>query len=143
MTNQAVPILLPEILYNKLKIRAHTNAQSVDDFVIQTLTLALPPTAESDLPIAMQSELTAMEQLSDDALWAVARSVASDDTIAVYDMLLERQHVAALTPEGQHWLERLRNDADSLMLRKAHAYALLKARGYALPSLNELHAQAS
>ena len=38
-------------------------------------------------------------------------------------------------------LDTLRDEADALMLRKAQAYALLKSRGYKLPTLDELRAQ--
>jgi len=93
------------------------------------------------LPPAIQAELNAMEQLSDEALWAIACSTANDDKIALYDVLIERQNAQTLTAEGRHLLTQLRDQADALMLRKAHAYALLQSRGYTLPSLDELHTQ--
>jgi hypothetical protein len=46
-----------------------------------------------------------------------------------------------LTVEGRRLLTELRDEADALMLRKAHAFALLQSRGYTLPTLDELHAQ--
>ena len=82
-----------------------------------------------------------MEQLSDEALWAIARSTANDDKIALYGVLIERQHIGTLTTEGRHLLTQLGEEADALTLRKAHAYALLQSRGYTLPTLDELHAQ--
>jgi hypothetical protein len=85
--------------------------------------------------------LNALERLSDEALWAIARSTANDDKIALYDVLIERQNAHTLTTEGRHLLTQLRDEADALMLRKAHAYVLLQRRGYTLPSLDELHAQ--
>ena len=144
MTIRTVTISLPEALYTQLEARAQTASRSVDDVVAQTLVqaLPLPPAPEADLPFAVQAELTAMEQLSDNALWAIARSTASDDTVALYDTLVDRQGMGALTPEGQQWLDRLRGDAGALMLRKAHAYALLKARGHTLPRLDDLRAPA-
>jgi hypothetical protein len=81
-----------------------------------------------------------MEQLSDEALWTMAYSTANDDKIALY-VLIERQNTGTLTAEGRRLLTQLRNEADALMLRKAHAYALLQSRGYTLPSLDDLHTQ--
>jgi hypothetical protein len=54
---------------------------------------------------------------------------------------LDRHQSGTLTPEGQAWLDTLRNEADALMLRKAQAYALLKSRGHKLPTLDGLRAQ--
>ena len=80
-----------------------------------------------------------MEHLSDEALWAIARSVASPDTLALYDLLIERKQEGALTPEGQHWLEQVAQDTDYLMVSKAQAYVLLKQRGHVLPTRDQLH----
>ena len=138
---RTITVTLPEDVYEQLEARAHTAARSVEDVVAETLARTLPPAPELDLPPAVQAELKAMEQLSDEALWAIARSTANDDKIALYDVLIERQHTGTLTAEGRHLLTQLRDEADALTLRKAHAYALLQSRGYTLPSLDELHAQ--
>jgi len=79
-----------------------------------------------------------MEHLSDDALWAIARSMMNSDSLALYDLLRDRKEEGSLTLEGQQWLAGLTQDADALALRKAHAYALLKSRGQQLPTLAEL-----
>ena len=79
-----------------------------------------------------------MEQLADSALWEVAGSTASSDTLALYDLLTQRQQDGMLTPQGQQWLELVRAEADLLMLRKAHAYALLKQRGHQVPVIEDL-----
>ncbi len=54
-----------------------------------------------------------MEHLSDEALWAIARSTANDDKIALYDVLIERQNAHTLTLEGKHLLTQLRDEADA------------------------------
>lgn len=66
-----------------------------------------------------------MGHLSDDSLWQIVGSAMNPDNVAFYDVLLERHQTGDLTVEGQEWLARLREEADALMLRKAHAYALL------------------
>ena len=141
MTVRTITVTLPEDVYTQLEARARSNARSMDDVVAQTLALGLPPSPERDLPSAIQAELHAMEHLSDEALWAVARSTANDDKIALYDLLIERQQSGVLTTEGRKVLTQLREEADALMVRKAHAYAILQSRGYTLPTLDELHAQ--
>jgi hypothetical protein len=142
MTVRTITVTLPEDVYAKLEAQARSMARSVDDLVTQTLAGALPPPPEPDLPPSVQVELQAMEQLSDDALWAIARSTANEDKLALYDLLIERQDSGALTTEGGRVLAQLREEADALMVRKVHAYALLHSRGYALPTLDELPAQA-
>lgn len=94
---------------------------------------------ESDLPVALQIEFKAMEALSDSALWAIAESVMNPDKVVLYDVLLERHQENTLTAEGRELLAQLREESDFLMLRKAHAYALLQSRGHQLPTLQELH----
>ena len=84
-----------------------------------------------------------MEHLSDEALWAIARSVINRDTLALYDLLIERKQEGTLTPEGQQWLRQLAQDADALMVRKAHAYVLLKRRGHPIPTRDQLPMSAS
>jgi plasmid stability protein len=138
---RTITVTLPEDVYTQLEARAQTATRSVEDVVRETLVRSLPPAPEPDLSPAIQAELNAMEQLSDEALWAIAHSTANDDKIALYDVLIERQQTHTLTAEGRHLLTQLRDEADALMLRKAHAYVLLQSRGYALPSLDELHAQ--
>ena len=141
MTVRTITVTLPEDVYTQLEARARSNARSVDDVVAQTLALGLPPSPERDLPSSIQAELHAMVHLSDEALWAVARSTANDDKIALYDLLIERQQSGVLTTEGRKVLTQLREEADALMVRKAQAYAILHSRGYTLPTLDELHAQ--
>lgn len=135
---RTVTLNLPEELYEQLEAQAQAAARSVDEVVVQTLTCSLPP-VEDDLPLAIQAELKAMAQLSDETLWQIAQGSMNHDKIALYDVLLERHQAGTLTPEGRELLTRLREEAEALMLRKAHAYALLESRGHQLPTLEELH----
>ncbi|MDM8560130.1 hypothetical protein [Candidatus Parabeggiatoa sp. HSG14] len=80
-----------------------------------------------------------MAHLSDDVLWQIAQSTMNQDKVAFYDILLERHKTEKLTPIDRKWLTQLREDADQLMLRKAHAYAILENRGHKLPTLEERH----
>lgn len=141
MAVHTITVTVPEDVYAQLEARAHTTARTVNDLVSETLAHVLPPPAESDLPASVRAELAAMAHLSDEALWAIAGSTANEDKQALYDLLIERQNSGALTAEGRHLLMQLREDVDALMVRKAHAYALLHSRGANLPTLDELRAQ--
>jgi predicted transcriptional regulator len=138
MTTRTLTVNVSEEIYRRLEERARAAAQPVASVVAQTIAQSFAP--EERLPPALKAELDAMEHLSDEALWTIARSVASPDTLALYDLLIERKQEGALTPEGQQWLAQVAHDTDSLMVRKAHAFLLLKQRGHTLPTLDELHA---
>lgn len=141
MSARTVVLTVPENLYERLEAQAQLADQPVDKLVLQNLSRNLPPTVEEDLPQARRAELAAMAYLSDDALWPIAQSNMNRDKVALYDVLLDRQATGDLTHEGRQWLTQLRDEEEAFMLRKAHAYALLKSRGHELPSLTELRAQ--
>lgn len=141
MIKRTITVTVPENIYMQLENEARSRASSVDALVMQTLTRDFPFPAESDLPAPVQAELDAMEHLSDEALWAIARSTANEDKIALYDLLIDRQNDGSLTTQGGTLLGRLRDEADGLMVRKSHAYVILRRRGYRLPTLDELRSQ--
>ena len=141
MSVYPITLNLPEALYQRLVAKAQTETRTIHDLLVETLVSSTPPTVESDLPLALQIELKAMEALSDSALWAIAESMMNSDKVALYDVLLDRHQAGTLTAEGQELLTQLREESDCLMVRKAHAYALLKSRGHQLPTLQELRAR--
>jgi len=136
----SLTVTLPDYLYRQLQRQAQVVNRPLNEVAATALESLVVP-VEDDLPPGLQAELSAMAYLSDDALWQMAGSVMNKDKLALYDLLLERRRSGTLTPEGQAWLDTLRDEADALMLRKAQAYALLKSRGYKLPTLDELRAQ--
>ena len=138
MTVQTITLGLPEAIHKQLENQARARARPIEEVAIQALARSLPPPVEDDLTPSLQAELKAMRRLSDSSLWDIAKGMMNPDKVALYDVLLERLQDQTLTPEGREWLARLREEADTLMLRKAHAYALLKSRGHTLPSLEEL-----
>ena len=135
-------LTIPETLYERLKAYAQTVNRTVDEVAEDALSIHLPPSVEDDLPEAIRNELQAMEQLSDDVLWQIAESSMNPDKVALYDLLLERHREQSLTAAGRVILDQVRDEANVLMLRKAHAYLLLQARGYRLPDLDELENRA-
>ena len=138
MTDRTVTLAVPEELYRELEAQAQVGAVSIDEVVLGALRRHLPP-VEADLPPEIQAELRAMDYLADDALWQIASASMNADKVALWDVLLDRKQAGELTPEGQDLLSRLRDEGELLTLRKAHAYMLLKARGHAIPTLDDLH----
>jgi len=76
--------------------------------------------------------------ISDDDLWKIARGVFPTGHRRKYDRLLEKNSAGRLTAAEREQLQDLRLASECLMLRKAHAYALLKWRGHILPALNQI-----
>ena len=143
MLTRTRKVEIPEDLYNHFEMQARAKKRTVDDFVTDTLSLYGPPPVEDDLPLKLQLELKAMAALSNEALWAIGQSTMNADKVALYDILLERNQLGSLTAEGHALLASLREEVDSLMVRKAHAYVLLQSRGQKIPSIKELRAQQS
>jgi hypothetical protein len=127
MADQIV-LVLPEDIAARARQIAETTSQPVEQVLInylKTLSAPLP-----DLPPAEQAELEALHQLSDDALWTIAREQMPDDIQARAHALMDEQSLGTLVDEEQAELERLVERGDRLMLRKAEAATILRNRGY-------------
>ncbi|OQY51166.1 MAG: hypothetical protein DRR08_03305 [Candidatus Parabeggiatoa sp. nov. 2] len=141
MTAHTITLALPEPIYQHLQNQAQITTRPLNDVIFQILSQTLPPEVEEDLPFNYRIELESMAHLSDDVLWQIAQSTMNQEKVALYDILLARHKTGQLTQIGQKWLTQLREDAEQLMLRKAHAYAIIKNRGHQLPTLEELREQ--
>lgn len=113
----SLTVNLPDHLYRQLQRQAQVVNRPLNEVAAKALESLMVP-VESDLPRGLQAELSAMAYLSDDALWQIAGSVMNNDKAALYDVLLERRRLGMLTPEGQAWLDTLRDEGDALMLRR-------------------------
>lgn len=123
---------LPEDLFRRLQKQAAYERRTVDDLVQRVLVRQLPAavTVEDDLPPLLKAELLAMAQLSDAALWALARSSIPADQL--YDMTILEDDAGEreLTAEEQLRQAELLRQYDEVILRRAHAAVLLQSRGY-------------
>lgn len=137
MTIQDVNLPLPEDLYLRLQHVAEATQQSLTDVLLHAVQMGSPPDW-SDVPAEFQADLAAMDRLSDDALWKVARSRQDETEQARYEDLLEKNAAGVLTAEEELELAALRTESDRFMLRKAHAAALLRWRGHRLPPSESL-----
>jgi hypothetical protein len=110
--------------------------QSLETIVLTSITGNLPPSLD-DLPTDLREELRALQTLDDDALWAVARSELPPAQQTHLKVLLAHNSAGALADSEQEELNRMGEEIDRLNLRKAQAYALLRWRGFPLPSLDD------
>jgi len=86
------------------------------------------------VPPEMQDALIPLLDLSDNDLWAVANSPVDPGQWQRHRHLLHKNADGTLSEQEQHELEHLRAQVDRYVLRRSFALALLKWRGYALPS---------
>lgn len=134
---------IPDNLYRQLRRQAQLNRQSVDELAQATLSRFLPAmmAVEADLPLVLQVELNAMEQLSDAALWSLARGQMGSQEQAELAMLGELQGGRELTAVEQQRQNELLEQYDEIVLRRAHAAILLQARGHDLSDTTALQAR--
>ena len=138
MTVRTITVTISERLFLQLEAAARSSAQSLDAVVAQTLERTLPPHLVALLPTELQAELAAMEQLSDEALRAIAYSTATPERSAQMDVLTALKQDGAITPSRQAQLTALRAESEALMVRKAHAFVLLKSRGHTPPPIDQI-----
>jgi len=129
MSTRTVKVQLPESLYVRLQQAADATRRSLDDVLLHAVQVGSPPRWD-DAPAEFQADLAALDRLDDAALWRIARSRTTEAGMERYQELLDKNANDALVAEERDELVNLRIEADRLMLRKAHAAALLRWRGY-------------
>jgi hypothetical protein len=137
MGEQTLAVDLPRSLNQRLQRLADVTHQPIEDLVVQAIDQNIPPLLD-DLPAEMRQELAPLETLSDEALWAVARTHADSQEHERYVDLLQKERAGGLTITEAAEFEQLYQATNVRMLRKAYACLLLKWRGYALPSPSAL-----
>lgn len=140
MTVKSVMLDLPEVLYLRLQQAATGMHQSLDEVLIRAVQVGSPPSWE-DAPAAFQSDLSALDRLDDQSLWRIARRTQLEQDWTRYQELLDKNAEGVITATERMELEVLRTEADRFMLRKAHAAALLRWRGHAVPLATTPHPQ--
>ena len=122
-------INLPEDLFERLQQLAAETAQPLEDIVVRRLksSLALPM-----LPADEEAELAALEHLSDDALWTIARERLPESVQERMQTLMDRNDLGEISPGEYVELSVLVERGQRLTLRKARSAALLTRRGYTI-----------
>ena len=91
-----------------------------------------------DIPPEYRSDVEALELLDDHSLWRVARARQNETDFERYQDLLDKNREGTISDAGRQELQDLRAESDLLMLRKAHAAALLQWRGHSIPPATSL-----
>lgn len=96
------------------------------------------PPAIDYAPLELQGELTAMQELTIEDLLTIAQNKVTESQQELHLQLLEKNQNNQLSESDKLLLKFLRVSADYLMLKKAHAYALLRWKGYSIPDFEQL-----
>jgi hypothetical protein len=110
---------------------ADANHTSVESVLLERLEAAFADPLAA-LPAEELHELHAMKYLSDDALWAIARSQLPQDKQDRMQRLMDLNTRGKIGGRERRELTRLVEDGQRHMLRKAQAAALLSERGHAI-----------
>ncbi|MBN1546600.1 MAG: hypothetical protein JW902_08075 [Syntrophaceae bacterium] len=137
MDGRTVTLQLPEELYLRLQHAAQATKQSLNEVFLRVVQIGSPPGWE-DVPAEFQGDIAALDRLDDTVLWRIARQKQSEAEMVRYRELLHKNANGTLTEAETQELQALRMAADRFMLRKAHAVALLRWRGHAIPPADML-----
>lgn len=131
--SQTFTIDLPDTTVKYLEMIAASSKQSLEQIVRQSIEGNLPPRIPSESP-KLKAELQQMQHLSVRALRNVANAEIPSSQQQRHFELLDKNSEGTISELERQELQKLRTEADELMLRKAYAWALLRWRGFPLPS---------
>ena len=134
---QSVTLRLPPAALQRFQRGADAAGKSLEQFLADRLIDAVPPLPE-DIPPPARDELRALEELDEQALRQVAESRLPAGRQRLYTRLLAENAAGTISAGEREKLTALGEEARRLTLKKAHAYLLLKWRGCAIPSLQDL-----
>lgn len=128
MANHPVTIEIPDDVYERVQRIAQERAQPVEQVLTDHLSGTFSVLAA--LPVDEQAELAAFRLLSDDTLrdLAGAQMTRQEQDRALY--LGDRTSRGTITPEERGEYERLVEQGNRLILRKAWAAGVLLDRGH-------------
>lgn len=130
--SQTVVLDLPEETLARYRKGAEAARKPLEEFLVDRLKETAPPyTAVT--AVREVERLDEFNELSDEALWEITRQHLTSTQQNKYELLLEKSSTAKLTSREQKAMTDLGNRARQLTLRKAHAYMILKWRGYEVP----------
>ena len=121
-------LTVPQEVYDRVRQIAEETAQPVDQVMLdylRTMADSLPALAPDE-----EAELAALRNLSDDALWTIARESMPENLQAQMQTLMDKNSLGTIASEERSELESLVERGQRLMLRKSEAAALLTRRGY-------------
>ena len=87
MPNPIVTLQIPESLYQRLVNTANAVCHSLDEIMLQALTVGSPPDWQ-DVPEEFQTELARLDHLNNETLWKIAQSHKDPREMERYTLLL-------------------------------------------------------
>ncbi|HEY7489782.1 MAG TPA: hypothetical protein VIH59_01545 [Candidatus Tectomicrobia bacterium] len=133
MPNQTIPIQFPEAIYQRLQQVAHATNHSIEEVVLQTIRGNLPPSLD-DLSPELRCVVADLQQMSDEALWSVAKEPLPPHQWRRHQRLLRKSQEGPLSPAEHKELAELRAAVDRFVTRRSYALALLKWHGHTIPT---------
>ena len=121
-----ITLELPDKTIAQAREAAQALHKPVEALLSDMLAAVMPDMQAT--PSEMQAELTAMTWLDNQALWAIAQSLLSEQQQNRLETLTQLQAQRALLAEETVELEKLRREYGRITLRKARAYTLLSLR---------------
>ncbi len=134
--SQTVTLNLPDDFFQPLRRAAVATNQTIEETLLTALQASLP--SLEGLPEEIIENLIALEMLDEERLRQVMMETVPPDQHREIRELLGRNQDGELTDEEGERLAQLQQQADLVMLRKAHAASLLRFRGKRVPTVAEL-----
>ena len=132
--SHVLTLTIPDDLYQHLATTAATTKRPLSEIAIHSLKTGSPPTLEH-IPQRYHTDLQALATFDDNLLWEIAQAQFSAEHFVQIEALLHKQANGQLSPQEEAQLATLQEESNSLMIRRAYVYALLKWRGNPVPQL--------
>ena len=133
LSTETVTLELPESLYLRFKQAAQATRHTLNEVLLHAVQVGSPPRWD-DAPAEFQADLATLDRMDDESLWHIVRSYRTHADVERHQELLDKNANGTLSAEERDELGRQRTEADRFMLRRVHAAALLRWRGYQIPS---------
>jgi len=122
-------LTVPESVCSRARRIAEATAQPVERVLLAHLENLPEPLPV--LPPDEQEELEALQHLSDDALWTIAREQMPEDVQERLQILMDKNSLGTIRDAEYQELEGYVARGNRLMVRKAAAAGILLERGHA------------
>jgi uncharacterized protein YcbK (DUF882 family) len=132
MSVYPVVVKLPEGVFERVKRTAKGLKQPIQQTMVKIVEAGLPSLAK--VPPEYQSELEALEAMSDEELEKMAQDEMSAAQQRQLEHLLRKNQAEGLNEIEQQSLEQLHAEANRLMLQKSYVHVLLKWRALVMGS---------
>ncbi len=106
MSDRSVTLIVPDYIYDRAQEIAEATAQPVEEVLRQQIVAALSMPLPR-LPADEEAELAALNHLSDDALWAMAREQLLESSQTRMQELMDRNSRGTIDDAERRELEIL------------------------------------